>query len=312
MAPVYLGLDVAKATVELASEPAGLAGQFATDPSGLSALVAQCQAQPVALIVLEATGGYEAPIAAALATVGLPVAVVNSRQVRDFARALGRLAKTDRLDAQVLALFAARVQPVPRPLPDNATQELEAVLLRRRQLLEMLQAERQRLPHARGREVRRNLRAHIRWLERSLIDTDATLEALIQGSPLWRVQDQLLQSVPGVGPTLARTLLAQLPELGHLTRRQVAALVGLAPLARDSGTQHGPRRCWGGRPALRSVLYMAALVAARWNPVLRAFYQRLRSTGKPAKVALVAVARKLLTILNAMVRDQRPWQPTHA
>ena len=218
MAPVYLGLDVAKATVELASEPAGLAGQFATDPSGLSALVAQCQAQPVALIVLEATGGYEAPIAAALATVGLPVAVVNPRQVRDFARALGRLAKTDRLDAQVLALFAARVQPVPRPLPDNATQELEAVLLRRRQLLEMLQAERQRLPHARGREVRRNLRAHIRWLERSLIDTDATLEALIQGSPLWRVQDQLLQSVPGVGPTLARTLLAQLPEVQGASR----------------------------------------------------------------------------------------------
>jgi len=312
MAPLYLGLDVAKTTVQLASEPAGLGGQFATDPSGLAVLVAQCQAQPVALVVLEATGGYEAPLAAALATAGLPVAVVNPRQVRDFARALGRLAKTDRIDAQVLALFGARVQPAPRPLPDEATQELEAVLLRRRQLLEMLHAERQRLPRARGREVRRNLRAHIRWLEHSLIDTDATLEALIQASPLWRVQDHLLQSVPGVGPTLARPLLAQLPELGHLDRRQIAALVGVAPLARDSGTHRGRRQCWGGRPALRSVLYMAALVAARWNPVLRAFYARLRAAGKPGKVALVAVARKLLTILNAMLRDQRRWQCTHA
>ena len=312
MAPLYLGLDVAKTTVQLASEPAGLDGQFATDPSGLAALVAQCQAQPVTLVVLEATGGYEAPLAAALATAGLPVAVVNPRQVRDFARALGRLAKTDRIDAQVLALFGARVQPAPRPLPDEATQELEAVLLRRRQLLEMLHAERQRLPRARGREVRRNLRAHIRWLEHSLIDTDATLEALIQASPLWRVQDHLLQSVPGVGPTLARTLLAQLPELGHLDRRQIAALVGVAPLARDSGTHRGRRQCWGGRPALRSVLYMAAFVAARWNPVLRAFYARLRAAGKPGKVALVAVARKLLTILNAMLRDQRRWQCTHA
>jgi transposase len=312
MAPLYLGLDVAKATVQLASEPAGLSGQFATDPSGLAALVAQCQAQPLALIVLEATGGYEAPVAAALATAGLPVAVVNPRQVRDFARALGRRAKTDRIDAQVLALFGARVQPAPRPLPDEGTQELEAVLLRRRQLLDMLHAERQRLPHARGREVRRNLRAHIRWLEHSLIDTDATLETLIQASPLWRVQDQLLQSVPGVGPTLARTLLAQLPELGHLDRRQIAALVGVAPLARDSGTHRGRRQCWGGRPALRSVLYMAALVAARWNPVLRAFDARLRAAGKPAKVALVAVARKLLTILNAMLRDQRPWSSAYA
>jgi transposase len=312
MAPLYLGLDVAKATVELASEPAGLAGQFATDPAGLTTLVAQCQAQPVVLVVLEATGGYEAPVAAALAAAGLPLVIVNPRQVRDFARALGRLAKTDRVDAQVLALFGARVQPAPRALPDEATQALDAVLLRRRQLLEMLHAERVRLPRARGREVRRNLRVHIRWLERSVIDTDATLEALIQASPLWRVQDQLLQSVPGVGPTLARTLLGLLPELGQLDRRQIAALVGLAPLARDSGTQRGRRHCWGGRPAIRTVLYMAALVAARWNPVLRPFYQRLRAAGKPAKVALIAVARKLLTILNAMVRDQRPWQTADA
>ena len=307
-APRSLGLDVAKATVELASEPAGLTGQFATDAAGLRALVARCQAEPVTLIVLEATGGYEAPVAAALATAGLPVAIVNPRHVRAFAQALGRLAKTDRLDAQVLALFAAHIRPTPRPLPDEATQELEALLARRRQLLEMLHAERQRLPRARGREVRRNLRTHIRWLEQSVIDADAGLETLIQASPLWRVQDALLQSVPGVGPTLARTLLGLVPELGHLDRHQIAALVGVAPLARDSGTLRGRRTCWGGRPAVRTVLYMAALTAARYNPVLRTFYQRLRTAGKPAKVALTAVARKLVVLLNAMLRDQRPWR----
>jgi transposase len=304
----YLGLDVAQASVVLASEPAGRTGQFATDVPGLQALVAACQAQPVTLIVLEATGGYEAPVAAALATAGLPVTIVNPRQVRAFAQALGRLAKTDRVDAEVLALFAARVQPTPRPLPDAATQELEALLARRRQLLEMLHAERQRLPRARGREVRRNLRAHIRWLEHGGIDADAELERLIQASPVWRVHDELLQSVPGVGPTLARTLLGLVPELGQLDRHQIAALVGVAPLARDSGTVRGRRTCWGGRPAVRTVLYLAALTAARYNPVLRIFYQRLRAAGKPAKVALTAVARKLLVLLNAILRDQRPWR----
>lgn len=306
--PLYLGLDVAKASVEVASEPRGLTGQFTTDTAGLSALVQAAQAQPVTLVVLEATGGYEAPVVAALVTAGLPVAVVNPRQVRDFAKALGQLAKTDRIDAQVLALFGARVQPAPRPLPDEATQELEALLTRRRQLLEMLHAERQRRPRARGRIVRRSLDTHIRWLERQVIDTDATLEAAIQASPVWRVQDQLLQSVPGVGPTLARTLLGLLPELGQLDRHHIAALVGVAPLARDSGTLRGRRTCWGGRPAVRTVLYMAALTAARWNPALRAFYQRLRAAGKPAKVALTAVARKLLVLLNAILRDARPWR----
>jgi transposase len=311
-ASLYLGLDVAKATLDLASEPAGVGGQFATDPAGLAALVARCVAQPVALLVLEASGGYEAPVVAALATAGVPLAVVNPRQVRDFAKALGRLAKTDRIDAQVLALFGARVRPQPRPLPDDATQELEALLTRRRQLLEMLHAERQRRTVARRRLVRRSLDAHIRWLERQAIDTDAELDHLIQASPLWRVQDQLLQSVPGVGPTLARTLLGAVPELGRLDRRQIAALVGVAPLARDSGTLHGRRTCWGGRPAVRTVLYMAALVAARWNPLLRTFYQRLRAAGKPAKVALTAVARKLLVYLNAILRDQQPWRSVHA
>jgi transposase len=303
---MYLGLDVAKATVALASEPAGLHGAFSTDSPGLAALVAQCQAQPVALIVLEATGGYEAPVAAALATAGLPVAVVNPRQVRDFAKALGRLAKTDAIDAEVLALFAARVHPTPRPLPDAATRELQALLQRRRQLLDMLHAERQRHARSHGR-VRANLRSHLHWLERSLADTDDGVRQLIEASPLWRVQDELLQSVPGVGPVLAATLLGLLPELGHLERRPIAALVGVAPLARDSGTLHGRRTCWGGRASVRTVLHMAALVAARWNPVLRAFYQRLRAAGKPPKLALTAVARKLLVLLNAMLRDGRRW-----
>jgi transposase len=304
---MYLGLDVAKDTVVLASDPAGVAGTFATDVAGLSALVAQCQAQPIALCVLEATWGYEGPVAAALAAAGLPVAVVNPRHVRDFAKALGRLAKTVAFDATVLALFAARVRPTPRALPDDATQELQAVLLRRRQLLDMLQAERQRHLRSHGR-VRANLRSHIHWLERSLADTDDQLRQLIEASPLWRVQDELLQSVPGVGPTLASTLLALLPELGHLDRRQIAALVGVAPLARDSGTLKGRRTCWGGRAPVRTVLHMAALVAARWNPMLRTFYQRLRAAGKPAKLALTAVARKLLVLLNAMLRDGQRWR----
>jgi len=304
---MYLGLDVAKDTVVLASEPAGVAGTFATDVAGLTALVAQCQAQGIALCVLEATGGYEAPVAAALAAAGLPVAVVNPRQVRDFAKALGRLAKTDAIDATVLALFAARVRPTPRALPDDATLELQAVLLRRRQLLDMLQAERQRHLRSHGR-VRANLRSHIHWLERSLADTDDQLRELITSSPVWRVQDELLQSVPGVGPTLASTLLALLPELGQLDRRQIAALVGVAPLARDSGTLKGRRTCWGGRAPVRAVLHMAALVAARWNPMLRVFYHRLRAAGKPAKLALTAVARKLLVLLNAMLRDGQPWR----
>jgi transposase len=233
--------------------------------------------------------------------------VVNPRQVRAFAKALGILAKTDAVDAGVLALFGARLQPAPRALPDAAHQELQALLLRRRQLLDMLHAEQLRVTRSRGR-VRDNLRRHITWLERSLDDTDDQLRQLIEASPLWRVQDQLLQSVPGVGPTLASTLLGLVPELGRLDRRQIAALVGVAPLARDSGTLRGRRTCWGGRAPVRTVLYMAALVAARHNPILKVFYQKLRAAGKPAKVALIAVARKLLVLLNAMLRDGQPWR----
>jgi transposase len=304
--PVYLGLDVAKAAVVLASEPAGIAGEFSTEPLGLAELIAACQTQPVALLVLEATGGYEAPVVAALAAAQLPLAVVNPRPVRDFAKALGRLAKTDRIDAPVLALFGARVRPEPRPLPEPATQELQALLTRRRQLLEMLPAERQRRPMAQGRVVRRSRDPHIRWLERPVIDSEAALDAAIQQSPLGRVQDQLLQSVPGVGPTLARTRLGLLPELGQLDRRPIAALVGVAPLARDSGTLRGRRTCWGGRPGVRTVLYMAALTAARWNPVLCGFYQRLRTRGKPATVALTAVARNSSSSLTLSCAMRAP------
>lgn len=302
---MYLGLDVAKDSVVLASEPAGLSQTFATDPAGLTALVAQCQAQPVTLIVLEATGGFEVPVVAALADAGLPTVVVNPRQVRAFAQAIGQLAKTDAVDARLIALFGARVQPAVRPLADETQQELQAFLLRRRQLLDMLHAEKLRVSRSRGR-VRINLKHHITWLERSLDDTDDQTRQLIEASPLWRVKDQLLQSVPGVGPTLACTLLALVPELGQLDRRQIAALVGVAPLARDSGTLRGRRTCWGGRANVRTVLYMGALTAARYNPRLKAFYQKLRAAGKPAKVALIAVARKLLVLLNAMLRDGQP------
>lgn len=257
--------------------------------------------------MLEATGGFEHVIVAAVASAGLPVVVANPRQVRDFGRAIGQLAKTDRIDAALLALFAERVRPEPRPLPDAAAQALEAVLTRRRQLLEMLTAERNRLGFARAPQIRRGIQQHIRWLERQLVDVDRDLAHAIQASPVWRATEDLLRSVPGIGPIVSRTLIGELPELGRLSRKQIAALVGVAPLARDSGTLRGKRLIWGGRAAVRAVLYMGALVATRHNPVIRAFYQKLRTAGKPAKVALTACMRKLLVILNAMVRTETPW-----
>jgi transposase len=304
----YVGLDVAKAHLDLATVPATTAVRFAHDDAGLSALVAHIRALPPVLVVLEATGGYEDDVAAALAVADVPVAVVNPRQVRDFAKAIGRLAKTDALDADVLARFAAHVRPQPRPLPDAAQQELAALVARRRQLVEMLIAERHRLAVARGR-VKHDVQTHIHFLEQRLKATNTDLRDCVQASPVWRAQDQLLQSMPGIGPTTSATLLADLPELGRLSRQQLAALVGVAPLNRDSGVRHGPRVIWGGRATVRAPLYMATRVAVRCNPVLRAFYQRLRAAGKPVKVALVAAMHKLLTILNAMVKAQRPWQP---
>jgi transposase len=274
---------------------------------GIATLVTELQALKPTLVVLEATGGYEVDVATALALATVPVAIVNPRQVRDFAKALGRLAKTDALDAHVLALFAERVRPEPRGLPDEAHQELAARMARRRQLVEMLVAERNRLALARE-AVRADLRQHIRWLERRLGDIDGQIASLIRQSPLWRAQDNLLRSVPGIGPVTSAAILVGLPELGRLPRRQIAALVGCAPLNRDSGSWRGPRTTWGGRATVRGVLYMATLVATRWNPVIRAFYRRLRDAGKPPRVAIIAAMRKLVTILNAMVKHQMPWR----
>ena len=307
----FIGIDVAKATLDLAAEPPQSLGSFPNDEAGHTALVTALAALSPTLIVVEATGGYERAVTIALADAGLPVVVVNPRHARAFAQATGQLAKTDALDAAVLAQFAARVQPAVRPVPDATTQELRDFVVRRRQVVAMLGQERNRLLVARG-AVRRDLQQHIRWLERRVREHDDDLRQLIEQSPIWRVRDQLLQSVPGIGPVVAQTLLASLPELGTLDRKQIAALVGVAPLNRDSGQWQGRRQVWGGRAPVRQVLYMAALVATRYNPVLRAFYARLRAAGKPAKVALVAVMRKLLVLLNAILAHQTPWRTSAA
>ena len=309
--PVFVGIDVAKASLDVAVHPTTERWTLAYTEREVAGLLSRLAALAPALVVLEATGGLEGALVGALAAAGLPVVVVNPRQVRDFAKATGLLAKTDALDAAVLAHFAAAVRPTPRALPDAATQALAALVTRRRQLVAMLTAERNRLSSA-PRALRAEIQAHITWLQRRLGRLDEDLHQAIRTSPAWRAQDDLLQSVPGVGPVLARTLLASLPELGHLDRKAIAALVGVAPLNRDSGTFRGRRRVWGGRAAVRAVLYMGTLVAVRHNPVLRAFYQRLRAAGKLPKVALTACMRKLLTILNAMLKQQTRWNPSYA
>ena len=307
----FIGIDVAKATLEIALLPEEETWTVTNDEAGLQELVPRLVALAPILIVLEATGGFEAAVVAALAQQALPVVVVNPRQVRDFAKALGRLAKTDAIDARILAEFAAKIRPTPRPLPDEAAQLLDALLTRRRQLVEMLTAEKNRLGFARG-PVRRDITQHIAWLERRLGDVNHDLHTAVQASPLWRAKDDLLQSVPGIGRVVSITLLAALPELGVLSRREIASLVGVAPLNRDSGTMRGKRMVWGGRAPVRAALYMAALVALRFNPVIRTFYERLRAGGKPFKVAATACMRKLLTILNAMLRHHTRWQPQTA
>ena len=302
-----VGIDVAKAELVVAVRPGGAWWSVRNDEAGRGRLRERLQQLAPTLVVLEATGGYERAAVAALAAVRLPVVVVNPRQVRDFARATGQLAKTDRIDADTLALFAERVRPTPRPLADEASGALDALLTRRRQVVGMLVAERHRLEHALA-PVRRGLRTHIRWLERQRRAVDRDLDATIQQSPVWRAKEDLLRSVPGVGPIVSRTLLGELPELGQLNRRRIAALAGVAPLARDSGTLRGRRVVWGGRGPVRTALYMSALVATRRNPLIRAFYLRLVSAGKPKKVALVACMRKLLTILNVMMRTNTAWR----
>ena len=304
--PVYVGIDVAKAHLDLAVRPSGTTAHFANDPPGIATLVTHLDTLHPALIVLEATGGYERPVVTSLTAAGVPVAVINPRQARDFAKATGKLAKTDALDAHALAHFAAALQPPPHPLPDPATRALAALLARRRQLVTMATAEENRL-HTAPAAIRQRITAHLDWLDEEVGQVDAERAAAIAADPVWREREALLRSVPGVGPVLALTLLAELPQLGTLSRQQVAALVGVAPLNRDSGTQRGRRAVWGGRARVRSALYMAALVATRHNPVIRAFYQRLCAAGKAKKVALTACMRKLVTILNAMLAHHTPW-----
>lgn len=311
---VFVGIDVSKATLEIAGRTAegplaaGLPPSVANTEADLATLVPALVALRPTVVVLEATGGYERLAAATVALAGLPVAVVNPRHVREFAKAMGQLAKTDRLDAAVLALFAERIRPAVRPQPLRETGPLSEQILRRRQLVEMLTAERNRRALV-SPAVRRRLDVHIAWLERELGTVERELQHVIEASPLWRARDELLQSAPGIGPRVSQALIALLPELGALDRQHISALVGLAPFNDDSGGRRGVRHIQGGRAAVRTVLYMGALVGIRYNPVLKAFYDRLRANGKPAKVALVACMRKLLTILNAMVRTNTPWRP---
>jgi transposase len=310
-AALCVGIDVSHGELVVAQQPPAAVWTFPNDSAGAADLVRRLRPLRPTRIVLEATGGYERTVVAALATAGLPVVVANPRQVRDFARGLGQLAKTDPVDAAILALFAERVQPEPRPVPDAALHALEAVVTRRRQLLDMLTAERNRLELA-APPVQADLRKHIDWLKRRVAKLDRDLDQKIQASPVWRTRDNLLQSTPGVGPTVSRTLLGALPELGTLTHKQIAALVGLAPMARDSGRWRGRRRITGGRAPVRAALYMAALVASRHNPAIHTFYARLLAAGKPKKLALTACMHKLLTILNAMVKANTVWRPTRA
>ena len=303
---IFIGIDVSKARLDVAIRPSGESESVANDKTGIKALVKHLGEIQPALIVLEATGGVERQLTRALASAELPVVVVNPRQVRDFAKATGQLAKTDAIDAVVLARFAETVRPVLRPLPDEVTLELRALIARRRQITEMMVAERNRLRGA-SQSVTKRIDAHIRWLEAELQRADKDLDQSIRQSPIWQENEDLLRSVPSIGPVISRTLLAELPELGQLNRKQIAALVGIAPLNWDSGTLRGRRAIWGGRASVRAILYMAALVASRHNTVMRVFYKRLRDAGKAPKVALVACMRKLLTILNAMIKHKTRW-----
>lgn len=304
----WVGIDVSKARLDVALGVGGELLWVANDARGIASLVARLVELAPELVVLEASGGLQTALVAELGAAQLPVVVVNPRQVRDFARATGQLAKTDALDARMLALFAERIRPQVRPLPGAQELELKALVARRRELVEMITAERNRLDRA-PKLLHKEISAHIRWLEGRLKDRDRDLDRMLRSSPLWREREDLLRAVPGVGPVLCATLLADLPELGALSRHQIAKLVGVAPLNCDSGTMRGRRAVWGGRAQVRAALYMATLAAVRCNPALKAFYLRLRSAGKPAKVALTAAMRKLLTVLNAILKHRTPWSP---
>ena len=303
-----VGLDVSKTRLDVAVRPSGESWSVSNDEAGIKLLVKRLKPYPGALVVMEATGGFEHAAAAAVSAAGFEAAIVNPRQVRDFGRAVGQLAKTDTIDAELLALFGERVKPKPRPLADADLQVLQALMARRRQVIEMLTMEKNRVSMARTTAVQLSLKRHIEWLEKQLSDVNRELGNAIKQSPIWRAKENLLTSVPGVGRVTSTTCVAHLPELGLLNRKQMAALVGVAPFAHDSGSYRGRRVIWGGRAPVRNALYMATLVATRHNPVIREFYARLIQAGKPRKVALVACMRKLLTILNAMVRDDTHWQ----
>jgi transposase len=305
---IFIGVDVSKDTLDVAVRPTGEEISFANTEDGVSAMRDFIQSVSPRLIVLEATGGWEAAGVSVLAAKGLPVVVVNPRQVRNFAKAMGLLAKTDKIDARTLAHFAEAVKPEVRPLKGEEAQRLEAFLARRRQLLQMLTAEKNRLVLA-PPWMKKNIQAHIQWLDKELGKVNKELQNLIKKSPLWRERDEILQSVKGVGPALSVTLVSDLPELGSLNRKKIAALVGVAPLNRDSGKYRGRRVIWGGRSQVRVVLYMAARAAIRFNPVIRTFAERLKKAGKPYKVVVTACMRKLLTILNAMVKNHTRWRP---
>lgn len=310
--PTFIGIDVSKAHLDVAVRPAGTAFRVANDPAGHAALVERLAPLSPTLVVLEATGGIELPAVAALQAAGIPVAAVNPRQARDFAKATGRLAKTDRIDAEVLAHFAEAVRPEARPAAPAERLALDALLTRRRQVLEMRVMEGNRLAACTDPVVRAAIERHIAWLDAEAADADRRLEEAVRASPAWRQRDELLRSIPGVGPVVSRTLLAALPELGSGDGGKLAALAGLAPFARDSGSMRGARTIRGGRPEVRRVLYLAALSAARHAGPLKDFADRLRARGKRAKVVLIAVARKLLVIANAVVRTGQPWDPTRA
>ena len=307
--PVFVGIDVAKKHLDIHVRPAGTTFTVSRDADGLEQLIARLQPLAPALIVLEATGGYETVVLATLAGAGVPVLAVNPRQIRDFARACNRLAKTDKLDAAIIALFAERIRPELRPQPDAETQALGELAARRRQIVEMISAERKRRQQASTSNVKGKLDRHITWLEEELARLDTEIKTRIKESSVWSAKEELLLSVPGIGATVAHTIIAELPELGTLDRREIAALAGLAPFNHDSGTHRGTRSIKGGRAVVRAKLYMAAWVATRCNPVIKAFYERLLAAGKQRKVALVACMRKLLTILNALLRDEKKWQP---
>ncbi|MCA1402898.1 IS110 family transposase, partial [Bradyrhizobium sp. BRP56] len=308
MDAIYVGIDVSKDRLDVHVRPSGEAFAVARDGKGLEELVARLQAISPALIAVEATGGFETIVAAALAGARLPLVVVNPAQIRHFAQAVGQRAKTDPIDAAVIARFVEAVQPEPRAMPDQEARLLAELVSRRRQIIEMIVAERQREKRAENVRVRKSLARHIKVLEKELPEIDNDIDTLVRGSPVWRAKEELLVSFPGVSNTLARTFLAEVPELGTLNRRQIASLAGLAPFTRQSGRWKGKSMIGGGRAKLRAGLYMAALSASRYHPQLKVFYRRLVTAGKPKMVALIAVARKVLTTLNAMLRDQKPWQ----